>query len=179
MEKLTRGRPRAPAGCEKRVHPTQHTSLQQFATTTYLIATQISTMSLCQSCISIPFRALQRGEYPPGWKKDSWVDENGQPWGCDSHIWTCNRRQSTLSQLREDAVNCVLCSMLIHGLENRPTYKRLSQEMDLDVTPVWLLLPGSEGIYNQKLELHLEQQTPHLESPVEATAVEFRSRFGM
>ncbi|CAN9146126.1 unnamed protein product [Alternaria alternata] len=67
--------------------------------------------------------------------------------------------------------------MLIYDLENRPTYKRLSQEMDLDVTPVWLLLPGSEGIYNQKLELHLEQQTPHLESPVEATAVEFRSRF--
>jgi hypothetical protein len=124
MEKLTRGRPRAPAGYEKRVHPTQHTSLQ--------------------------------------------------PWGCDSHIWTCNRRQTTLPQLRENAVNCVLCSMLIHGLENRPTYKRLSQEMDLDVTPVWLLLPGPERTYNQELELYLEQQ-----DPIEVTAVEFRSRFGM
>jgi hypothetical protein len=64
--------------------------------------------------------------------------------------------------------------MLIHDLENRPRYKRLSQEMDLDVTPVWLLLPGSERTYNQELELYLEQQ-----DPIEATAVEFRSRFGM
>jgi hypothetical protein len=64
--------------------------------------------------------------------------------------------------------------MLIHGLENRPTYKQLSQEMDLDVTPVWLLLPGPERTYNQELELYLEQQ-----DPIEVTAVEFRSRFGM
>ncbi|KAL1791934.1 hypothetical protein ACET3X_009685 [Alternaria dauci] len=49
--------------------------------------------------------------------------------------------------------------------------------MDLNVAPVWLLLPGSEGIYNQKLHLHLEQQTPGLENALETTAVEFRSRF--
>jgi hypothetical protein len=136
-------------------------------------------MSLCESCRSIPFRSLQRGEYPLGWKKDSWTNEHGQPWGCDSDVWTCNRRQTTLLQLKESATSCVLCRMLIHDLENRPAYIRLSKEVDLNVAPVWLLLPGYKSLYNQKLHLHLEQQTPGLESYLEMTAVEFRSRFGM
>lgn len=136
-------------------------------------------MSLCRSCTSIPFRSLQRGEYPLDWKKSSWNDENGRPWGCDSETWKCNRRQTTLPQLRKSAISCVLCSLLIHDLESRPSYVRVSQEVNLDVAPVWLLLPGSEVIHiPKKLSLFLEKKTPNLLEPVETTAVEFRNRFG-
>jgi hypothetical protein len=51
--------------------------------------------------------------------------------------------------------------------------------VNLDVAPVWLLLPGSEDIYTtKKFSLFLEKKTPGLLEPVETTAVEFRNRFG-
>lgn len=135
-------------------------------------------MSLCISCHSIPFRNLARGESPPSWKKDSWTDDNGIPWGSDSEIWTCNRRQTTLPRLRKSALSCTLCRMLIHRLESRPTYIRVAQEVDLDVAPVWLLL--AETVYSGvKLDLILDKEMPSPSGYLEVTAVEFRNRFGM
>lgn len=62
--------------------------------------------------------------------------------------------------------------MLIQDVETRPVYKRVAHEVDMEVTPVWLHLSESET-YGSKLDLYLDKGVP------EATAVEFRNRFGM
>jgi hypothetical protein len=68
--------------------------------------------------------------------------------------------------------------MLIHRLESRPTYIRVSQEVDLDVAPVWLLL--TETVYSGvKLDLILDKKIPDTSGYLEVTAVEFRNGFGM
>ena len=62
--------------------------------------------------------------------------------------------------------------MLMRDVETRPVYKRVAQEVDMEVTPAWLHLSESET-YGTKLDLYLDKEMP------EATAVEFRNRFGM
>jgi hypothetical protein len=69
--------------------------------------------------------------------------------------------------------------MLIHDLESHYTYLRVSQEVDLDVAPVWLLLPSDNGNLVQKLSLIMEKETPKPWGARDVTAVEFRNRFGM
>ena len=129
-------------------------------------------MALCITCSSIPFRALARGDHPPGWKKKSWTDDNGISWGHDSETWICDKRQTNLPLLRESAIDCIICSMLIRDVETRPIYKRVAQEVDMEATPAWLHLSESET-YGTKLDLYLDKGIN------EATAVEFRNRFGI
>ena len=129
-------------------------------------------MSLCITCSSIPFRALARGDHPPGWKKSSWTDDNGIPWGHESEIWVCDRRQTKLALLRRSALECVICSMLMQDVEKRAIYIERSQEVDIEITPAWLHLSES-GTYGTKLDLYIDRDIP------EATAVEFRNKFGM
>jgi len=62
--------------------------------------------------------------------------------------------------------------MLMRDVETRPVYERVAQEVDMEVTPAWLHLSESET-YGSKLDLYLDKGIN------EATAVEFRNRFGI
>lgn len=89
--------------------------------------------------------------------KDSWYDENGRYWGCDSNVWTCSRRQTTVERMRKSAVDCVLCGTLFHHLEQNPRCTEIAQTLDLDTQ---ILLLELNSVLQAKLRVELVTSPP-------------------